>query len=576
LLDFQRKTGEGFTFNGYRLQVVFLRRHGRGADTLKRWVLILWLCVILGTGAFFRLWRLGSNPPALFRDEAEKGYTALCLARLGGYFYFDGPPGAMDLAFTKWPVFIDVMGVHTSAIYQYSAAPFVGLFGLNEWTTRLPAALAGILTILAVFALVRRWTGDEAGALLSAFFLAVSPWHVLFSRWAQQGIFLPFLITCALILLHKGIREREEYLAAVGFVFALAFYTYAVARLFIPLFVIILTIILWKELKPRRKWFYWGALAFTAISVPLLLFYMSGGRSERLSRIFLFGGGRTIAQSLHTLASNYYAHFSPAFLFFRGDRELRHSLPGMGQMYFFEAPLLIYGLWHAVRRKDAWGRILTAWLITYPVSAALTNEGIPHALRAITGLPVVHIITGTGAATLFKWLKPYNPEASSEPRPWYVVPARSSALKYLQFLIIFIIIVNVVHMGRNLFINYPSASAPNWQYGVKQAIEKARGEGVPPERVFISGAIPYAPYLVMAYTEPDPERLREEGLRGLGYSFLPPAPVETFWSRAPVGAWMILPPARGSGIRPKFIIEHLPPKSGPHIHQTAFEIFVKE
>ena len=49
-----------------------------------------------------------------------------------------------------------ITGVTTSAIYQYLAVPFVALAGLNEWSARLPAAIAALGTSFLNWMLMRR------------------------------------------------------------------------------------------------------------------------------------------------------------------------------------------------------------------------------------------------------------------------------------------------------------------------------------------------------------------------------------------------------------------------------------
>src|SRR5690606_12913445 len=102
----------------------------------------------------------------------------------------------VDASGRPWPVFIEVFGVTTSAIYQYATLPFLIFPGLNEWTVRLPAATAGVTTVLVTWMLARRVWGWQAAAW-AAGLLAISPWHVPLSRWAQQGVFLPLLFVLA-------------------------------------------------------------------------------------------------------------------------------------------------------------------------------------------------------------------------------------------------------------------------------------------------------------------------------------------------------------------------------------------
>jgi 4-amino-4-deoxy-L-arabinose transferase-like glycosyltransferase len=122
--------------------------------------------LILVVAGALRIPFLGSLPPGLFRDEVEKATTAREL-------WHSARQGSIDQAgnFTvsrPVPFFVDAGGVKTSAIYQYLTAPVVGLFGMNPWSIRLAAALAGVGIWLAMCIIfVKRVggiTGDGVGA----------------------------------------------------------------------------------------------------------------------------------------------------------------------------------------------------------------------------------------------------------------------------------------------------------------------------------------------------------------------------------------------------------------------------
>ena len=70
---------------------------------------------------------------------------------------------------------------------------------------RLPAAVAGVLTVPGLYLLVGALFGDEAG-LLSAFLLATSFWHINFSRIGLRAILAPLFLTWAIYLLIKAIK----------------------------------------------------------------------------------------------------------------------------------------------------------------------------------------------------------------------------------------------------------------------------------------------------------------------------------------------------------------------------------
>ena len=205
-----------------------------GGAAENRWKPSWVLTGILALAAFMRLWKLGSLPPAIFRDEAEKGLNA--------WFLWNG---GVDAEGHVWPLFIKVFGVTTSAIYQYAALPFVAMGGLNEWTVRLPAAVVGIGTVALVWMLCRKvW--DVRVAACAAAMLALSPWHIPLTRWAQQGVFLPLLFTGAAAGLGWALAEIKDSnrrwagargLAVAGVCVGLAMYAYDPARLFGPLWV---------------------------------------------------------------------------------------------------------------------------------------------------------------------------------------------------------------------------------------------------------------------------------------------------------------------------------------------------
>ena len=499
----------------------------------RKFVITALLSILLIAG-FLRIFRLDSVPPGIFRDEAEKGYTSWSLTRTGSYPCFTGDKNNA-LKFADFPLFVNVFGVYTSATYQYSAIPFMFFGGLNEWTTRLPAALAGLLTVLLCFYLVRTMTGDDLAALLSAFLLAVSPWHVLFSRWALQGIFIPLFVTAGLWLFFLGIRKKPYFLLLSSLAFSLAFYTYAAARVFVPLLLVLLLIIYFRKLWTNRKWTIGSVVLFLAICVPVFFYYISGGRSIRYDRLSIFGEGRGIFQSMVFFIRNYLSHYHPSFLFLHGDSQLRHSLLGMGMMYLFELPLLVIGLILALRRKKRFHYLMLAWFLIFPVAASLTTEGIPHALRSITALPLLPVLCGMAGAYLIRKSREYMQKDQ---------PSREKLLKIAAVLIILVIGLNVVRMGRNLFFRYPEDSFFQWQYGMKQALSFVHEKEIDQSDVYISGFITYAPYLVMFYDRIPPNQLREDGMKALKYNFLPPSltgiPVDAVLRNSDNGGWLIL------------------------------------
>lgn len=96
------------------------------------------------------------------------------------------------------------------------------LLPVGEWSARLVPALAGIATVPALYALVRRAFG-AAVALLAALLLAISPWHI---EWSQNARFYTLLLlfyTLAQFFFFDWVesgRLRDLLLACLSLAFA--------------------------------------------------------------------------------------------------------------------------------------------------------------------------------------------------------------------------------------------------------------------------------------------------------------------------------------------------------------------
>jgi 4-amino-4-deoxy-L-arabinose transferase-like glycosyltransferase len=92
----------------------------------------------------------------------------------------------------------------------------VRAFGASELAMRLPSAIAGLLTIPAVWWLVRELGGERRLALLSAALVALNPLHLWYSQEARPYALLMLFATLAAACLARGFR-RSTRGAWVGF-----------------------------------------------------------------------------------------------------------------------------------------------------------------------------------------------------------------------------------------------------------------------------------------------------------------------------------------------------------------------
>jgi hypothetical protein len=110
-------------------------------------------------------------------------------------FYGDEETTAMPsraFAEGRGPVFPTGMEYHRALPYTWAAGALVRIFGPEEeWVYRLPAAVAGALSVPMVFLLGRMLAGAGPAAI-AALLLAFSEWHLVLSR--QARMYAPFLL----------------------------------------------------------------------------------------------------------------------------------------------------------------------------------------------------------------------------------------------------------------------------------------------------------------------------------------------------------------------------------------------
>ena len=142
--------------------------------------MLLGLVVI---AAFFRLWRLDEVPPGFQFDEAYNAADALRV--LAG----------------ERPLFFEANGGR-EALHVYLIAPFVAVLGPGPFALHLASALIGIVTVALSYLLLRKLLpAGDGSAALAALLLAVSYWHVHFSRYGIRAILLPLLLVLVVYFL---------------------------------------------------------------------------------------------------------------------------------------------------------------------------------------------------------------------------------------------------------------------------------------------------------------------------------------------------------------------------------------
>lgn len=410
---------------------------------------------------------LSDNPPGFFCDEASIGYNAYSVLTTG-----------KDEHGVWFPLFFKAFGEYKSPLQIYLTIPFIALFGLNEFSTRLPSAVLGTASIIAVYFLAKELAGKkEPIGLISAFLLAVSPWHIHFSRIAFE--MMPFVLFISVG--SYCYLKRKLVLASMFWV--LAMYSYFPGRIVIPLFAGILLLV---SLKHNTKQGLVAIAVCIILSLPLAAHMLVGEGLSRFNQVSVFNNKElTRAGQVKKVISMYAAHFSPTFLFTKGDIGYpgqfitRHSVRGMGQLYLWQAPFTLVGVLFLIRtmvakdRKPATGNLklravlILLWLLLYPLGSAFTQDAGPQATRSIAGVVPFQILTSFGLLTAGIAVKSLVQQMRSIKKIAWIIQI---AFYYAIGAIAFFSFASYVN---RYFNEYPLYSSDfwGWQFGAKNVLQ---------------------------------------------------------------------------------------------------------
>src|SRR5687767_4280000 len=119
------------------------------------------LIVIVLIAIFLRTYQFDKTPPGFNADEASMGYNAYSLIKTGA-----------DEWGERFPVAFKSYSDYRSGLYTYFTIPFVVVMGLNEWAVRLPSIIAGVISVILIYLLVKLIFKNQLAAIFAALFLA--------------------------------------------------------------------------------------------------------------------------------------------------------------------------------------------------------------------------------------------------------------------------------------------------------------------------------------------------------------------------------------------------------------------
>lgn len=344
------------------------------------------MLALLSCAWFMRTHNLTTIPPGLESDTSHVLFDALRLTR--------GYPQPLDFDTRPEP------------FWRFLMAGWFLLVGPEIWTSRIPAAFVGLLTVAMTYRTTLRLLHGRSwrylGAVAAAGAMAGIVPHLFLSRTHYRVVFTPFILLIAIYFLLKAAQTRRgKAWFFGGFFGALGMHTY-IAGLMTP-FLAVGFAIHQLILPPKGKRANWKQplLMVAGMALPLAIWFILftsvpdlyarvgavGDEKIELSALSLlqiFDALRGAFQAIHAVGYNH----------------LLYNLPHTPILNQTLVPFFYIGLAVAIwRLRSAEGAVLLGGLILFLLPAGLSQQQ-QHSVRVLGTFVIASLLVGWGVQTV--------------------------------------------------------------------------------------------------------------------------------------------------------------------------------
>lgn len=470
-----------------------------------QWNTLFFFSIII-LACSLRLFQLDQVPPGVNRDEAALGYNAYSLLMTGKDEYGRFFPLSFQ-SFGDWKL----------PVYIYESAISVKLLGLNTFAVRLPSVIAGVISVILSFFLVKELFGKTSFALLTMFLFAISPWSLHLSRVASEANTAVCIVLAGVLLFLKGIKKNNWLILLAAMLFALSFGTYASNYIFTPLLVLGLVFLYRKKIIKNR----FGIMALIVFIVlsGFLCFQTTSANTVKLSGTSIFGDPSIVNAKIETprnehdsqgaltkvmhnrvsygierFVQNYLNAFSPDFLFSKGGGNHAHNIANFGNMYLVEAFFFFLGIAFFLSKKKTKAHYFVLWwLFIAPIAASLTKDA-PHTVRMFAIFPIPAILVASGIM-------------------WFLASIPRRITYGVIGLLGVLFVANISVYFDRYYVHFPHNESNHWSIAYDKLASELNNEILKDKKVVMTGVEESAYIYLLFYSSYNPHRYQKEAIR---------------------------------------------------------------
>lgn len=230
-------------------------------DLLKNKIWKLFLLLLFICNVVIRFYKLGTNIPNAYVDEAAIGYSSWCLANYG-----------IDRYLNSFPIYIKNFYGGSSAAYSYLLIPIIKIFGLNLFSERFLNAFAFAVVFPVIYLILKRVLKSRLSIALTLLVYTFSPFVIILSRTGLDcNLLFPTIVIAFYFTLKAMETEQTKWYAAAAAVYGFSLYTYALAYIIVPVFLILIFIYMELSRKITLKQVFVVIGILVCMGIPILV-----------------------------------------------------------------------------------------------------------------------------------------------------------------------------------------------------------------------------------------------------------------------------------------------------------------
>ncbi len=293
----------------------------------------------------------------------------------------------------------------------YLVAVFTRICGYTVFSIRAVEALAGSLTLLFLYLFTRQITNHKT-AIVTLFLLAVSKWHLIYSRLGYRISLMLLFESATLYFLARALKSEKRNIAAfilAGVAAGLGFYTYTGFRIFpIVLIAFLLDRGIRQRLREHRAGLAVALITCLLCIAPLIKYFLAHPETftYRMQSVAVWKSGQT---PISAVAGS--TRKTIEMLFYNGDQRPRQNVSGEPALPPFTSVFFLGGLLFAlIHIRKPFSFFLLIYFLAGLIPGILSIDA-PHAGRTLGSLPPVLILSSVGllavASRLGKLERPF-------------------------------------------------------------------------------------------------------------------------------------------------------------------------